>query len=81
MEISCAFLVRSIEVMTSASFTKLSVLALGVRHFLEWVISVDVSAAMCMYKIVKKKANTHSRGLEKLMSARGPDLIRQEIRA
>lgn len=80
MEANRVLLVHFVEVMTSDIFKKKFLLIkLGVKHVLDWVIKVDIPAAMSLYKITKEKADTLSKPLEKSMSARSPDLVLKEI--
>lgn len=80
MEVNRALIVHFVEFMTIDSFKKnVSVLALLVRHILEWAIRIDVSAGKCFYKIMKKTPDTCYKTLEKLMVARCSDQVMKEI--
>lgn len=71
MKGSLALFVHFVEVMTGDCFKKkFTVFALEVRHFLERLIKVDALAARTIYMILKKKADTRSRPLEKVMLSR-----------
>lgn len=56
MEVNFALLFYLVEGMATDIFKKkLSVLEIEVRHFLKWVIEVDISAAKSIKEIMKIK--------------------------
>lgn len=73
-------LVHFVEVMTTDKFKKKPfVIALAVRHFLEWLITVHVPAARSIYKILKKKSYIRSKTSEKSMYAGSTGPILEKI--
>lgn len=80
MEVRRALLAFFVNVMTDDMFkNKFYMTVLEGIRFLEWVINVDVPAARSIYKVMKKKADTHSKPLVKSMIAIMPDPVLKEI--
>lgn len=80
MDVKGALHVPFVEIMTTNYFKKrFSVLALNVRHFLEWLTTVDFPAAQRRYEIMKMKTDTRTKPLKKTMCARSCDPILKDI--
>lgn len=62
-----ALLANLVGAITADAFKKeFFVLALDVSCFLEWLFKVDIPDANSIYKLIKKKADRHSKALDKL---------------